>query len=643
MKKNTFHEFSLKYWRFVSMSLRLVFFIIVLNGHLQLYSRNICTEKLHLSTSTPIVADTLDKRSEDNLPNLHTDSVQKNHTLQSLKTKLLNELTKDKSQVDQELPTREEQFIDGFNFYQGRIIRNISFKKLEIFGQSISDTSQLPTKWVESFGNELHINTQLWVFKNRLLFLRGDSVDLYTLSESERLIRELPFIDDARILITSVSEDSVDILVITKDVLPVDGSLEILDVDYGRASISNKNVLGLGHEVYYRLTWNYDRNPFYGHKAQYKIQNLGNTFFSIDASYENQWNMNALKIYCNRDFFTQDVRYAGGVNFEKIKSLENIIFPDTIIHDIEVDYNYYDLWLGRAISIPQISSRNKRTNIVGTGRITRYEFFNRPEVGETSLYKYHERTSYLLSLGISRLGYYKTTHVYGFGRTEDIPFGSSLTVTTGVEFNEYYNRPYFGLRFSCGKQFDRVGYLYNRIDYGAFLNYGVEQGMLVYNVKHFTNLINSSGRYLYRIFTDITYKAGYNRFEDEFMEFDKKDGIRGLDSESLKGNQRLNLSLEGVCYSPHELVGFRFTYFLFFDAGIIANKDLILIRNHLYTGVGGGLRIRNENLAFDTILLRFGYYPVLPENASPEYIDLTSIRNPRLDNFIVQRPEIIQY
>ena len=572
----------------------------------------------------------------------------KNDRLNYLKDRLVNEITNHKPGMDTSknlVDVSEKDQLSKLMKYQGKVIRNINFKKLEIFGRDVKDTTEIPTKWPEQLGNELHINTQDHVLRNRLLFHSGDTVDLYLLSENERLLREMPFVDDARVMISEIDADTVDITFITKDVLPIGGSLELFDVDQGKVSLSNKNVLGLGHELYYHLTWNYDRIPLYGHKILYRIQNIRNTFFSLDASYENQWNLKAMKLYCSRDFFTQNVRYAGGVGFEKIKSLRNIAFPDTTLNDIEVDYNYYDLWLGRAISLPSISSINKKTNIVGTGRIIRYEFFkyNGPQIEESLLYNFHERTNYLFSIGLSQVGYYKTSEVYSFGRTEDIPFGYSMTFTTGVESDQFTNRPYLGLSCAWGNLIRNFGYLYNRFDYGTFFNYGIEQGLLIYKFKYFTNLLNKSGRYSYRIFSDFAYKRGYNRFNDEFMELSPDNGIRGLKSEKLRGNQLMNLSLESVCYSPHVVMGFRFVYFLFFDTGIIANQKQLLINNHLYTGFGGGIKIRNENLIFDTLLLRFGYYPLLPEQANVRYIDLTSTRSPHLDNFVLQRPEIIGY
>ncbi len=632
------------------LSLRKYYWLIpafLFNTHsFSRYTNRLVINASYTSQKISYINDSLviDKEPKQYKDSILIDSAIKDNRFNSIKNRIINEVTINNKSQNISIAPHKEQIINGFNNYQGNVIRNISFKRLEIFGQSVTDTTEIPTKWYEHLGNELHINTQLYILKNQILISSGDTVDLYSLSENERILRELPFIDDARAIISKVSEDTVDIIFITKDVLPIGGSVRFLDVDYGKASINNTNILGMGHELYYHLTWNYDRNPFYGHKIQYKIKNLGNTFLTLNTSYENQWNMEAFRIYCNRDFFTQDILYAGGVGFEKINSLKNIILPDTIYENEEVDYNYYDLWLGRAITIPWISSRRKRTNVVGTGRITRYEFFKRPdEIQEDLLYNLHERTSYLFSLGISQVGYYKTTEVYGFGRTEDIPFGNELTLTGGVEVNQYFNRPYFGISYAWGNIVNKVGYLYQRIEYGSFFNYGIEQGLLIYSAKYFTNRFNSMGRYSYRLFFDLTYKKGYSRFEDEFMEFTKLDGIRGLSSEELRGNQRLNLSFESICYSPHHIFDFRFVYFLFFDAGIISNTSSILIRNHLYTGFGGGVKIRNENLIFDTVRIRIAYYPLLPEGASPEYIRLTSTRYPQLDNFVVQRPQILQY
>ena len=169
----------------------------------------------------------------------------KNDRLNYLKDRLVNEITNHKPGMDTSknlVDVSEKDQLSKLMKYQGKVIRNINFKKLEIFGRDVKDTTEIPTKWPEQLGNELHINTQDHVLRNRLLFHSGDTVDLYLLSENERLLREMPFVDDARVMISEIDADTVDITFITKDVLPIGGSLELFDVDYGKISLSNKNV-----------------------------------------------------------------------------------------------------------------------------------------------------------------------------------------------------------------------------------------------------------------------------------------------------------------------------------------------------------------------------------------------------------------
>jgi hypothetical protein len=575
---------------------------------------------------------------------LASDTVSSNERIKKLKESLINKISViENAENGSSKEDISNNLIYGYAPLQGKIIRRIVFKQLEIFGQSVKDTNQIPSKWIEKLGNGLHINTQSSILRNQLIIKTGEPLDLFELTENERLIRELPYIDDAATLVSDLGNDSVDIIIITKDVLPLGFGLELFDVAYGRADFYDKNLLGLGHEINYNLTWDYNRSPYYGHKIRYRIQNIGSSFFSLDASYENLWDIEARKIYINRDFYSQSTKYAGGIGFEKIYSTKDILLPDSTLKDVKVDYNYYDFWIGRAILIRNALVSKSRTNIAITARATQHEFFRRPVTGEKLLYDFHNRTLCLASIGISRQGYYKSTLVYGFGRTEDIPFGFAASFTGGIEFDEFYKRPYFGINISHGSHIKNIGYLRKQVAFGGFIHHNLEQGLLITQLNYFTDLINMLNRYKYRIFVDLQYKAGYNRFEDEYMEFTKRDGIRGLASSALRGNQRLNLNIEPVCYSPHHLLGFKFVYYLFIDVGMIANESNILTNNRLYSGFGAGVRIRNDNLVFDAIHIRLGYYPVLPDDAIPEYIFLTSSSNKRIPNFVTPKPDILKY
>jgi len=542
-------------------------------------------------------------------------------------------------------PAKEE--INSNNFYEkytGKIIRNIDIKQLEVFGQTISDTTHGPAKWSESIGNKLHINTRQQMLKEKFLVQSGDSLNPFVLADDERLMRALPYIKNVQLIVTEIGNDSVDLLYLTKDVFSLGFGLEIFDISYGQTGIWNKNLFGIGHELYYQLMWDYSKPQKFGHKARYRIQNIGNSFVTADVTYENKWKLIAYKLYLNRNFLTPEMKYAGGSGFEIIKSIRDIVLPDTIIPNNKVDYNYFDLWLGRSILLFHSYEKKKRTNIAITGRIMSYNFSNRPEnVSSDFLHAYHNRTLLLGSIGLSNQAYQKTNLVYGFGKSEDIPYGFLVTFTAGLEENEFFDRPYLGFSYSFGALGDRFGFLYYAIEYGTFFNEGIEQSTISLRFKNFSPLINREGRFQYRFFTKINYKTGANRLDDEFIELGDNNYIRGLTSENLRGTQRLNINFESVCYSPHYILGFRFLYFLFIDAGMINYNHELLVQNPVYTGFGAGIKIKNENLVFNTILLRFSYYPLVPEDPDLEYIYLSGAKTPQHESFIVPKPEILKY
>ncbi|MBS1660772.1 MAG: hypothetical protein JST68_06950, partial [Bacteroidetes bacterium] len=104
-----------------------------------------------------------------------------------------------------------------FTPYEGKIIRNIFIRGYG-FEQTFTDTS----KRLQYFGtkvlNQLHRKTRDWVIRNNLFIKENMTVNAFKLADNERLIRNLNFIQDARILVTRVPDDSnsVDLVVVVK-------------------------------------------------------------------------------------------------------------------------------------------------------------------------------------------------------------------------------------------------------------------------------------------------------------------------------------------------------------------------------------------------------------------------------------------
>jgi hypothetical protein len=91
-----------------------------------------------------------------------------------------------------------------FSAYRGKIIRSIEIRVLDPFGLSVNDTARLAGNRLERYGNKVHVTSKDFLIRNQLLFKKNDSLDALKLSETERVLRQAPYLTDARIYIKSI-------------------------------------------------------------------------------------------------------------------------------------------------------------------------------------------------------------------------------------------------------------------------------------------------------------------------------------------------------------------------------------------------------------------------------------------------------
>jgi hypothetical protein len=97
------------------------------------------------------------------------------------------------------------------------------------------------------------------------------------------------------------------------------------------------------------------------------------------------------------------------------------------------------------------------------------------------------------------------------------------------------------------------------------------------------------------------------------LTINKTEGLRGFSSGVLRGQRRVVLNYETDLFTPLSLVGFRIAPLFFFDMAWIApDGHGSPLRTAPYTGIGLGLRLRNDYIAFRTIQVLLGYYPRRP-------------------------------
>ncbi len=468
------------------------------------------------------------------------------------------------------------------------------------------------------------------------MFASGDTVSPLILSDNERLLRELPFIDESRIVVIPVSDETVDILVLTKDVYSIGASFEYKGIDRGSISIFDKNLLGLGHEL--RLSMPYDAglpdSPGFG--IEYSIYNIRRSFIDLNLSFFDGLGKKTYGFSLSRDLVSATTKYAGGISVREMFTTEDL---DTMTVPEPLKYNLQDYWFSRSFLL----DRESVMRLILGARYTNNNVFDHPYIMPDSYHYLQQYKMFLGSASFSVQKYYKTNLIYGYGRTEDIPYGGLITITGGREINEYKNRYYAGFYAAAGHSIRPIGYFYTSAGISTFLNNGhTEQGMFLLGTTWFSNLMYL-GSFRVRNFIMADYTRGFDRNRDEFLGIIRDNGFEGYKNDSLRGAQRLSFSLESVFLSPGNPYGFRFAFFAFGDLAYLFGTNQFVAQGEVLSGIGIGVRIRNDNLVFNTFQIRLGFYPNLPEYSKASCITVSGEQQLKPDDFDPGPPTILPF
>src|SRR6202051_757883 len=127
----------------------------------------------------------------------------------------------------------------------GAIIEKVHLDSHNIFDQS----DPRETNGLFRLANRLHIRTKRSSIQAQLLFASGDKYRARKLAETERALRLLTYVYDARVVPVRYADGKVDVRVITKDVWTLSPG-----ISFGRAggtnstnfNIQDSNFLGWG-------------------------------------------------------------------------------------------------------------------------------------------------------------------------------------------------------------------------------------------------------------------------------------------------------------------------------------------------------------------------------------------------------------
>jgi hypothetical protein len=539
---------------------------------------------------------------------------------------------------------------NAFLQYEGKIIRKITIEHYG-FERNMYDTAR--RKIVNSMvqlGNRLHTTTHDQVIKHNLFIKEGKKLNPYKVADNERLLRDLDFILDARIIVTPVKgdRDAVDVLVITRDVFSLGGSFSPRSTTRTSFGIYDVNINGQGQQARFNGLVDTERDPKFGYQVLYNKNSIAGSFINGQISYTQidngasygLENENAFYLKFDRPLISPYTRLAGGMEFSRNWSVNVFNKSDTEFRDY--DYHVSDFWVGYNIGIKNaVSNRNRHFLAV---RTFNEHFTKRPQQPEekNSLI-YNDRTYFLGEISFFNQNFYKTRYIYGFGRTEDVPYGRQLTLLAGWEKQLGLTRPYVGIELNktiVRKNGDFHSYI---VRAGGFRKDDeFEDITILSSISLFSRPI-SIRKLVIRQSVSTSYTTILKRAISAPLEINNEFGIRGFSADSLLGTKRLGISTETTVFTPITLLGFHFAPFLSADMAIAASKGKEIFEAPSYFGLGGGIRTRNENLVFGTIELRMFYFPKIIEDVSTFKVTLSSNLRIKYSSGFVNAPAFIKY
>ena len=510
-----------------------------------------------------------------------------------------------------------------FNPYRGKIIRHILVQKTG-FNKSVNDTVKVVRNFFNDIGDAMHTSTYKRIILNNLFFSSGDTLYPYLLADNERFLRALSYLQDARITIqpNTGSADSVDVIVICKDVFPIGGSLDEGSAKMLSFEVNDDNLFGSGNRLQIRNLYDADRKPDYGIGFEFLKRNIGGSFINLAAGYRNEANdfnsgrRDEKNLYIQGDLPLVSPYHIWTGAFELAQHFtENGYLSDSVYQsDFKYRYRIMDGWLGYNIGARKQLQQNFKSRfkkLVALRGASR-SFQNIPTLYKTNYnINYSDLVTVLGSFTIFEQDYYHTNFLYGFGRNEDVPEGFSMSFIGGWTNRNRVSRPYFGFDYQRNYFSRQKNYLNYTIRLGSYYNNGrFEDIGLLTSLEYFTKLRKiGTGKWYTRQFLSGSITQLANTVLNDPLRLASDYGIPQLTNPFLKASTRATFNAETVFYNTWKFLGFSFAPFAFGNITYLKPIGGIFESGDVYSTFGGGVRTRNENLVFGTMELKIYYYP----------------------------------
>lgn len=545
--------------------------------------------------------------------------------------------------------------IASLTSYAGKRINSITIEQHNFLSSIDSKESNLKDIF-SKIGNKLQSNSKKRAIRENIFFKEWDVFDPSIIAYNEKWLRDLSYIQDAKITatITPYDTNQVDLIVVTKDLFSYGGELQINNKDAYAAKINNINLLGTGNSVQLIQNFENGRTPKSGWGYDIGLSNLMGSFISINAGINQFGNnlannvLSARKNYISvqRPLLHPNSKWLGGMEY--LETFNKNVFPGTwdSVFDQQLNYDlkHKDIWVGY-----QLTSQSKRIKSNAYRQFIQYRYLENNFRARPIDYllqldrNYQNLKANFISFTLVRQSVYRTRYLYGLGRYEDLPIGQSLTWTTGQYKIEEDKAAYLGFKFEQYKLSKKENYNHVIANIAtSYINKSLQDIRFLSSLEQFSKLKYLNNGLRYRQILNLSFTQTLKNKYNEALRINSIFGIPQLNREQIKGGTRLSANWETVLYNNRAIWGFKSAPFVFGNLTYIRAVGNPILKGDIYTAIGSGMRIRNENLIFGTIELKGFYFPRTNQQVSPWNFSLITNLRYKYNSNIVEKPNYVE-
>jgi hypothetical protein len=456
-------------------------------------------------------------------------------------------------------------------------------------------------KGLYRLADRLHVRTKPSTIRAQLLFRSGDRYSAQRLAETERNLRKLVFIYDAKVFPVRCADGKVDVMVITRDVWTLDPS-----ISFGRSggtnstsySLQEENFLGWGKDLEIGRQSNVDRTS---NIAEYSDPSVLGSRWTGALAYVDSSDGNQRSAQLSRPFYALDTQWSATLSGQTYDRTISRYFLGNIVDQFNNDEKTYLIEGGVSTGLVDGWSRRLLFGMY----YDRNDFLPTPATTLPANPLPPQRTLAYPFVGFDIIQdkYGKAGDENQIGRTEDLYYGTEVTGEIG------YSDAAFGANHDALMVKSAVVHgLEWPHEQQLFLNWDFSSRL---ESDHARNLISDAAvRYYWRWRPDWLLYGSLSGTVTHLLDPDVQlllggdNGLRGYPLRYEAGTSRGLLTVEQRVFTdwyPFRLIRVGAAAFAdvgrTWGSGVVGNSDLGLLSD-----VGLGLRLGNARSGLGNVL-----------------------------------------